>query len=50
MLLPLLITTVITILVDLDSPRQGLVVINQQSLIEMERTLHMPEERREDKT
>jgi len=45
-LLPLLITTVITILVDLDSPLRGLVGISQESLIEMERSLQMLEESR----
>lgn len=35
-LLPLLIASVITILVDLDSPRRGLVDISQQSLLDLD--------------
>jgi hypothetical protein len=38
-LLPLLIAGVITILVDLDSPRRGLVDISQQSLIDLDRAI-----------
>jgi len=38
-LFPLLIAGVITILVDLDSPRRGLVGISQQSLIDLETSL-----------
>jgi hypothetical protein len=47
--LPLLIATVITILVDLDSPRRGLVGISQQSLIELEHNLGLLDEPRGDK-
>jgi FtsH-binding integral membrane protein len=42
-LFPLLIASVITILVDLDSPRRGLVGISQQSLIDLEKSLERPD-------
>ncbi|MFM2004902.1 MAG: hypothetical protein RLZZ09_557 [Pseudomonadota bacterium] len=48
-LLPLLIATVITILVDLDSPRRGLVGISQESLIELEHNLGLLDEPSGDK-
>jgi Protein of unknown function (DUF4239) len=38
-LFPLLIASVITILIDLDSPRRGLVEISQQSLIDLDAAL-----------
>lgn len=39
LMLPLLIAVVITILVDLDSPRRGLVGVSQESLIDLKRSL-----------
>jgi hypothetical protein len=48
-LLPLLIATVITILVDLDSPRRGLVGISQESLFELEHNLGLLDEPSGDK-
>lgn len=39
LVLPVLLTVVITIIADLDNPRRGLITVNQQSMIDLQKTL-----------
>ena len=38
-ILPVLLTVVITIIADLDNPRHGLIKVSQQSMIDLQTTL-----------